>query len=341
MRQYLYHRAFYEYLSHFIFYFIQKLWEDVKKRFFGTIRKRKLSNSEAESVAESECSESSVRKRNVLTYAVSPNVERSNGTPSSSVSSPREHGEGNRRSAFRPWSPLEEKHRVEASSSCNSHTPRSLSPSQNRFAQPSSHAIQSASHSIATTSQTIQPAYIARNSACPPPAPYSPINGYVPHSTPIKSEYSSVICSQAEIAHSPKSRDARCESTSNETTVITQDFASPERVKQVLSKYCHRGHLPSVDELSFALAKELQEWSYGQSRVLEELKEKGEKLREEMNTLRRENTSKLDTTCEELKCCQENLDQLNRYEKHETDDTINLYFVSSWWSTMAILLNVE
>ena len=159
----------------------------------------------------------------------------------------------------------------------------------------------------------MQPAYIARNCACPP-APYPAMNGYVTHSAPIKSEYSSVICSQAVISQSPKSKDTRSESPCNEMA-ITQDFASPERVKQVLSKYCHRGHLPSVDELSFALAKELQEWSYGQSRVLDELKEKGEKLREEMNTLRRENTTKLDSACEELKCCQENLDQLNRCEK--------------------------
>lgn len=293
----------------FIDYISQKLWEDVKKRFFGTIRKRKLSNSEAESVAESECSESSAKRRNFLTYSVSPSVERPSGTPSSSVSSPREHNEASRRSAFRPWSPLEEKHRVEASSN-NSQTLTTSSPSHSLFIQPSSHAMQSSSHSIQTASHPIQPAYISRNCACPP-APYSAMNGYVTHSTPIKSEYSSVICSQAVISHSPKSRS---ESPSNETAVI-QDFASPERVKQVLSKYCQRGHLPSVDELSFALAKELQEWSYGQSRVLNELKEKGEKLREEMNTLRRENTTKLDSACEELKCCQEKLDQLNRYEK--------------------------
>ena len=285
-------------------YISQKLWEDVKKRFFGTIRKRKLSNSEAESVAESECSESSAKKRNVLTYAVSPNVERPSGTPSSSVSSPRDHNEAHRRSAFRPWSPLEDKHRVETSSN-NSHTPKTSSPSHSRFIQPSAHSIQTASHPM-------QPPYLARNCACPP-TPYHTINGYATHSAPIKSEYSSVICSQAAIAQSTKSKDTRSESPSNETA-ITQDFASPERVKQVLSKYCHRGHLPSVDELSFALAKELQEWSYGQSRVLNELKEKGEKLREEMNTLRRENTTKVDSACEELKCCQEKLDQLNRYE---------------------------
>lgn len=114
------------------------------------------------------------------------------------------------------------------------------------------------------------------------------------------------------VSQSPKAGDTRSESSCNET--ITPDFASPERVRQVLSKYCQHGHLPSVDELSFALAKELQEWSYGQSRVLDELKEKGETLREEMNTLRRENTAKLDSACEELKSCQENLDQLNRYE---------------------------
>ena len=291
----------------------------MKKRFFGTIRKRKLSNSEAESVAESECSESSAKKRNVLTYAVSPNVERPSGTPSSSVSSPREqHSEANRRSAFRPWSPLEDKHRVDTSSN-NSQTPTTSSPSHSRFIQPSAHAIQPSSHPIQPASHPMQPAYLARNCPCPS-TPYHTTNGYATHSAPIKSEYSSVICSQAVVSSSPKSKETRSESPPNETA-ITQDFASPERVKQVLSKYCHRGHLPSVDELSFALAKELQEWSYGQSRVLDELKEKGEKLREEMNSLRRENTTKLDSACEELKCCQEKLDQLNRYEKFNDLET--------------------
>ena len=294
-------------------YILQKLWEDVKKRFFGTIRKRKLSNSEAESVAESECSESSAKKRNVLTYA-SPNVERPSGTPSSSVSSPREHNEASRRSAFRPWSPLEEKEHAETPSN-NSQTPTTSCPSHSRFIQPSTHSIPS--RSGPTASHPIQPSHIARNCSCAS-VPYSTMNGYVPQSTSIKSEYSSVICSQAAISQDTKSRDNRPESPPNETAVVTQDFASPERVKQVLSKYSHRGHLPSVDELSFALAKELQEWSYGQSRVLNELKEKGEKLREEMNTLRRENTTKLDSACEELKCCQVNLDQLNRYEKFKS-----------------------
>lgn len=294
-------------------YILQKLWEDVKKRFFGTIRKRKLSNSEAESVAESECSESSAKKRNVLTYA-SPNVERPSGTPSSSVSSPREHNEASRRSAFRPWSPLEEKEHAETLSN-NSQTPTTSCPSHSRFIQPSTHSIPS--RSGPTASHPIQPSHIARSCSCAS-VPYSAMNGYVPQSTSIKSEYSSVICSQAAISQDTKTRDNRPESPPNETAVVTQDFASPERVKQVLSKYCHRGHLPSVDELSFALAKELQEWSYGQSRVLNELKEKGEKLREEMNTLRRENTTKLDSACEELKCCQVNLDQLNRYEKFKS-----------------------
>lgn len=262
-------------------------------------------------MAESECSESSAKKRNVLTYA-SPNVERPSGTPNSSVSSPMEHNEASRRSAFRPWSPLEEKQHTETPR--NTTHPTTSCPSHSRFMQPSTHTIPS--RSMQSASHPIQPPHIARNCSCPSVS-YSTMNGYVSHSTPIKSEYSSVICSQTVMSHSPKPRDNRPESQSNETAV-TQDFASPERVKQVLSKYCHRGHLPSVDELSFALAKELQEWSYGQSRVLNELKEKGEKLREEMNTLRRENTTKLDSACEELKCCQVNLDQLNRYEKFKS-----------------------
>ena len=262
-------------------------------------------------MAESECSESSLKKRNILTYVVSPNLERPSGTPSSSVSSPREHNETSRRSAFRPWSPLEEKQRTETSSH-NGETPKASSPNHHRFIQPSAQAIQSSSHSMQTAPYPIQPVYIDRNCAVPP-APFSSMNGYVRHSTPIKSEYSSVICSQAVTAsvQNSKSHDTRPESPSKETA-ITQNFASPERVKQVLSKYCHRGHLPSLDELSFALATELQEWSYGQSRILDELKEKSEKLQEEMSTLKRENTAKLDSTCEELKCCQEKLDQLNR-----------------------------
>ena len=94
-------------------------------------------------------------------------------------------------------------------------------------------------------------------------------------------------------------------------------FATPEGVKQVLVKYGHKRHLPSVDELSFALAKELRDWSMGQAAVLDDVKEKGEQLRDEMNSLRRDNAEKLDEACAELKCCQDKLEQLNR--KREDD----------------------
>lgn len=173
----------------------------------------------------------------------------------------------------------------------------------------------------------------------------------------VKTEYPSVICTQGMASTSSHNNNnnsrettslsrhgiitetvpqaAREENGADENTTITaavtrrektdesfaaasdQNFASPERVKQVLSKYCHKGHLPSVDELSFALAKELREWSRGQERVLDEVNEKGEKIREEMNSLRRDNDSKLDAACADLKCCQERVELLNR--KREED----------------------
>lgn len=307
----------------------KKLWEDVKKRFYGTVRKRKQSNSEGESTASGDLyGEGNNAKRRtsetkVLAYSNSPNVERRSGTPSSSVSSPREHNEVvNRRSAFRPWSPLEEKSRVDSASTSGESQTSTVSSSPSHM---NSRSFFAPPHPLP---------FLARNCSCP--VGYGSINGvnFVAHSTlvkPVKTEYPTVICTQGtsgSISHANSSRDvvhsrehSRNEASQDDESPVREtdgrDFASPERVKQVLHKYCHKGHLPSIDELSFALAKELREWSTGQARVLEDVKEKGERLREEMNSLRRENASKLDGACAELKCCQDKLEHLNR--KREED----------------------
>lgn len=292
-----------------------KLWEDVKKRFASTSRKRKQSNSEGESLAGSDYGESSSKRRvesKVLAYSGSPNVERRSGTPLSSVSSPRENNEVvNRRSAFRPWSPLEDKVRVDSGSNGSETSTIANSPSHinSRFFPPPPLP------------------FLARNCSCS--ATCGSLNGmnFVAHPSlgkAMKTEYPGVICSQGLVSNAncrekaqPREAGERDLVDSNVGETNERNFASPERVKQVLYKYCHQGHLPSVDELSFALARELREWSSGQARVLDEVREKGEKLREEMNSLRRENETKLEEACAELKLCQDKLEHLNR--KREED----------------------
>ena len=335
----------------------KKLWEDVKKRFAGTpLRKRKQSNSEGESLAaDSDSGESHSKKRLetggvssssiATTKQVLPCSGSRSGTPSSSMSAPREHnehGNNNRRSAFRPWSPLEEKPRVEGASTCSSET-NSPSHMNSRFFHPPPPL-----------------PFLARNCSCP--VSYNPLNGAINFAHPslgkaVKTEYPNVICAQGMAVNNTSSNNNSRETTASlsrhnitetlpqaaredqepdentSTTAATtrgdektdenfsaaseQNFASPERVKQVLHKYCHKGHLPSVEELSFALAKELREWSRGQERVLDEVNERGEKIREEMNCLRRANDSKLEAARGELKCCQERVELLNR--KREED----------------------